>query len=153
MRSMAERGGKHDDVTRKIVGVFYEVYNELGYGFLESVYCQAMRLALTQNGLQVETEVPVPVSFRDGVIGIFRDDLIVNGAVLIELKALDGLLQQHKAQTLHYLRATEIKVALLMNFGAVPRLKRLMVDKEAKRASHQSVVIGAKPLSAPEVIE
>jgi GxxExxY protein len=81
--------GKHDDLTERVIGVFYDVYNELGYGFLESVYREAMGLALTQSGLRVETEVPVPVSFRGVVVGIFRADLVVNGCLLVELKAVE----------------------------------------------------------------
>jgi GxxExxY protein len=79
--------GKHDDLTQKIIGVFYDVYNELGPGFLESVYRESMRLALAQAGLIVRSEVPVPVSFRGELVGVFRADLVVNNAVLIELKA------------------------------------------------------------------
>ena len=149
-----ERTGKHDDLTQKITGVFYEVYNELGYGFLESVYREAMRLALTQSGLIVKIEVPVPVSFRGEVIGMFRADVIVNNSVLIELKACDGLLKQHESQTLHYLKATKIEVALLMNFGTEPRMKRLVMDNTSKQARLKSVssaLIGVKPLATAKV--
>jgi len=81
------QSGKHDAITERIIGIFYEVYNELGYGFLESVYRESLRLALMQADLRVKTEVPVPVSFRGTVVGVFRADLIVNDVVLIELKA------------------------------------------------------------------
>ena len=114
--------GKHEELTQRVIGVFYDVYNELGYGFLESVYREAMRLALTQAGLRVESEVPVPVSFRGVVVGIFRADLIVNDCLLVELKAVEQMVRQHASQTMHYLRATSIEVALLMNFGPSPRL-------------------------------
>jgi GxxExxY protein len=77
------RDGKHAALTERVIGVFYEVYNELGFGFLESVYREAMRIALTQAGLQVKTEVSVPVSFRGVVVGIFRADLIVNDCLLV----------------------------------------------------------------------
>jgi GxxExxY protein len=146
--------GKNDDLTEKIIGVFYEVYNELGSGFLESVYRGAMQMALAQTGLKVEAEVPIEVRFRGEVVGIFRADLIVNGAVLIELTAMDGLAREHEAQTLHYLKATRIEVALLMNFGPAPRFKRLVMDNEQKTksvSSVSSVLIGVKPLLAPEV--
>jgi GxxExxY protein len=148
--------GKHDDLTQRIIGIFYDVYNELGYGFLECVYREAMRLALTQAGLSVSVEVPVPVEFRGTVIGTFRADLIVNDLVLIELKSCEALIREHESQTLHYLRATQIEVALLMNFGTVPRFKRLVMDNESKRSKNksvESVSIGVKPLPvAPEVI-
>jgi GxxExxY protein len=146
--------GKHDPITRRIIGVFYDVYNELGYGFLECVYREAMRLALAQDGLIVSVEVPVPVEFRGVVVGIFRADLVVNDAVLIELKSCDSLLREHESQTLHYLRATKIEVALLMNFGRTARFKRLVMDnsiKQPKRKSVESVLIGVKPLEVPKV--
>src|SRR6266702_8841427 len=98
--------GKHDDLTQKIIGIFYDVYNELGYGFLESVYREAMRLALSQAAHAVATEVPVHVTFRGVEIGMFRADLLVNETVLIEFKACDGLANEHQSQTLNYLRAT-----------------------------------------------
>jgi GxxExxY protein len=126
-------------LLRRVIGVFYDVYNELGYGFLESVYREAMRLALTQAGLRVNAEVPVPVSFCGVVVGIFRADLIVDDCLLVELKALDQIVRQHESQTMHYLRATSIEVALLMNFGAQPRFKRIVLDNELKKPKHQSV--------------
>jgi GxxExxY protein len=147
--------GKHDDLTERIIGVFYEVYNELGYGFLESVYREAMRLALMQAGLKVDAEVSVPVSFRGTVVGIFRADMIVNEVVLVELKACDQLMGQHESQTMHYLRATSIEVGLLMNFGPVPRFKRFVMDNELKKPIHksvESVTIGVEPVTAPEMI-
>jgi GxxExxY protein len=147
--------GKHDALTERIIGVFYDVYNELGYGFLESVYQEAMRLALVQVNLKVSVEVNIPVHFRGSVIGMFRADLIVNDVVLIELKTCDQILKQHQSQTLHYLRATEIEVGLLMNFGPVPQFKRLAMDNDLKKLQHKSVesaTIGVKPFVAPEII-
>lgn len=131
--------GKHDELTKTIIGVFYEVYNELGFGFPESVYREPMRLALTQAGLRAQAEVPISVSFRGQLVGAFRADLIVNEAVLLELKTCDALAQEHQSQTLNYLRATNIEVALLMNFGPVPRFKRFVMDNGIKRPSRKSV--------------
>jgi GxxExxY protein len=114
-----------------------------------------MRLALLQAGLVAQTEVAIPVSFRGSLVGIFRADLIVNDIVLIELKACDGLVREHESQTLHYLRATNIEVALLMNFGPTPRFKRLAMDNELKKSvpkSVQSVSIGVKPFADSEVV-
>jgi GxxExxY protein len=147
--------GKHDHLTQKIVGVFYDVYNELGYGFLECVYREAMRIALSQAGLSVTCELPISVEFRGTVIGIFRADIIVNDAVLIELKTCDALAREHESQTLHYLKATRIEVALLMSFGPAPRFKRLIMDNELKKSkekSVKSVVIGARHFSEAEVL-
>ena len=147
--------GMHDDLTRKIIGVFYDVYNELGPGFVESVYRDAMRIALIQAGLTVMTEAPIEVRFRGTVIGTFRADLIVNGAVLIELKTCEALSREHESQTLNYLKATEIEVALLMNFGPTARFKRFMMDNARKypvSESVESVQIGVKPLEETEVV-
>ena len=147
--------GKHDDLTQEIIGVFYEVYNELGCGFLETVYREAMRLALKQADLHAVSEVPIQVRFRGELVGIFRADLIVNDTVLIELKACEALAREHESQTLNYLRATNIEVALLMNFGPTPRFKRLVMDNELKkrnRKSVSSVLIGVKPFADAEVV-
>ena len=147
--------GKHDDLTQEIIGVFYEVYNKLGCGFLETVYREAMRLALKQADLHAVSEVPIQVRFRGELVGIFRADLIVNDTVLIELKACEALAREHESQTLNYLRATNIEVALLMNFGPTPRFKRLVMDNELKkrnRKSVSSVLIGVKPFADAEVV-
>jgi GxxExxY protein len=79
----AEFSGRNDPLTERIIGVFYEVYNELGFGFLESVYRESMRIALGQAGLPVEAEVAVPVSFRGRLVGTFRADLVVDGRVVM----------------------------------------------------------------------
>ena len=112
-------GFKHRDLTEKIIGVFYAVYNELGHGFLESVYEQALALALVQAGLNVQRQVPVVVWFRGQKIGDFRADMLVEGLVL-ELKAARTIDQAHEKQLLNYLRATDVEVGLLLNFGLGP---------------------------------
>jgi GxxExxY protein len=127
------RGLKHEELTRKIIGVFYEVYNELGQGFLESVYEGAMEIALAEAGLRVERQVPVPVWFRGRQVGDFKADLLVEGLVILELKAARAFDPSHEAQLLNYLRATEIEVGLLLNFGPKPEFKRFAYDNERKR--------------------
>jgi GxxExxY protein len=139
--------GKHDALMQAIIGVFYDVYNELGRGFVESVYRESMRLALSQAGLAVPTEVQIPVHFRGSVVGVFRADLIVNGSVLIELKTCEALAREHESQVLNYLKATKVEVALLMNFGPAARFKRFVMDNSFKRIGSESVSIGVKPLS------
>jgi GxxExxY protein len=154
-RQVSGKIEKHSALTERIIGVFYDVYDELGHGFLESVYREAMRLALIQVGLKVDAEVSVPVSFRGHVVGMFRADLVVNGSVLVELKACEQIVRQHESQTLHYLRATPLEVGLLMNFGPVPRFKRFVLDNEAKKTPRkpmESVTIGIEPFVAPEMI-
>jgi len=141
-----EKAGKHDDLTQSIIGVFYEVYNELGFGFVESLYSSAMRMALAQAGMRVQVEVPLSVQFRGEVIGVFKADLIVNERVLIELKTCEVLMKTHCSQTLNYLKATKIEVALLMNFGPTPTFKRFVLDNGKKvPRSVSSVCIGVKP--------
>src|SRR5262249_8650213 len=90
----------HEDLTERIIGVFYEVYNELGYGFLESVYHKAMAQALRQHRLFVESKVPVPVWFRGEQVGDFEVDILVERKVLLELKAARALEGAHESQTL-----------------------------------------------------
>jgi GxxExxY protein len=124
---------KHRDLTDLIIGTFYEVYNELGFGFLESVYEEAMIIALEAKGLKVGQQVPIPVWFRERKIGNFEADLIVENVVILELKAVKLIDEAHKAQLLNYLRATEIEVGLLLNFGQRPEFKRLAFDNHRKK--------------------
>jgi GxxExxY protein len=124
---------KHSELTEKVIRVFYEVYNELGYGFLESVYHNAMTIALAESGLSVENEVATPVWFRRRLAGDFRADIVVNGLVLIEQKSAKSLEASHEAQTLNYLRATSIEIALILNFGPKPKFIRLAYDNERKK--------------------
>ena len=112
-----EGGRKHWDLCHDIVEVFYVVYNELGFGFLEAVYEEALDIALTDAGFQVSRQVATPIWFRGRKIGDYKADLVVNGSVLIELKAARAIDSSHEAQTLNYLRATQFEVALLLNFG------------------------------------
>jgi GxxExxY protein len=129
----AEQGLKHADLTDKIIGVFYAVYNELGYGFLESVYEESLVIALREAGLPVERQVPVPVWFRSHKVGEFRADLLVESKVFLELKSARVLESAHEAQLLHYLKSTEIEVGLLLNFGSRPQFRRLIFDNKRKK--------------------
>ncbi len=129
----AQIGLKHADLTEKIIGIFYDVYNELGYGFLESVYEESLVIALREGGLTVDRQVPVPVWFRDHKVGEFRADILVEGSVLLELKSARVIEVSHEAQLLHYLKSTEIEVGLLLNFGSRPQFRRLLFDNERKK--------------------
>jgi len=124
---------KHGLITDQILGTFYEVYNELGHGFLESVYHRSLVLALRAKGLKVCSRVAIPVWFRGERVGQFEADLLVEDCVLLELKAARMLDSSHRAQLLNYLRATEIEVGLLLNFGEKPEFKRLIFDNLKKR--------------------
>jgi len=123
---------KHGKLTHQIIGVFYEVYNELGHGFLESVYENATAIALRAVGLRAEQQAPVPVWFRGQQVGDFRADIVVEGSVIVELKAARAIEPVHEAQLLNYLRATPIEVGLLLNFGPKPEFKRLLFDNDRK---------------------
>ena len=125
---------KYALVTQKIIGVFYEVYNELGTGFLESVYQKSLALALDSAGLTVCSRVDIPVWFRGHQVGHFEGDMLVEGCVLLELKATRALDSSHQAQLLNYLRATGVEVGLLLNFGPKPEFKRLAFDNANKRS-------------------
>jgi len=126
-------GLKHEKLTEKIIGVFYDVYNELGYGFLESVYEESLVIALGEEGLCVERQLAIPVWFRGREVGRFRGDVVVEGSILLELKSTRILESAHEAQLLHYLKSTEIEVGLLLNFGSRPRFRRLLFDNQRKK--------------------
>lgn len=129
-----KNGLKHREVTGKIIGVFYQVYDELGHGFLESVYQKSLGIALREAGLDVCWPVAIPVWFRGNRVGHFEGDMLVERSVLLELKAVRALDGSHQAQLLNYLRATEIEVGLLLNFGVRPEFKRLLFDNPRKLA-------------------
>jgi GxxExxY protein len=124
---------KHEELTSKVIGAYYEVYNELGHRFLESVYHKAMIVVLRDAGLEVATEVAVPVSFRGRTVGEFRADLVANETVLVELKVAQALDRSHYAQVMNYLKATPFEIALLFNFGSQPALKRIIYDNPSKQ--------------------
>ena len=126
---------KHQDVTDKIIGVFYEVYNELGYGFLESVYEKALVLALTSAGLKVATQYPLPVWFRGECVGEFRADLLVSECVVVEVKAVRTIESAHEAQVLNYLKASKIELGLVLNFGPKPQIRRLAFSNSRKKGA------------------
>jgi GxxExxY protein len=124
---------KNAGLTEKIIKVFYQVYNELGFRFLESVYENVLAIALSEAGLRVVQQSPIPVYFRGRSVSDFRCDLIVEDKVILELKAVKQIAPEHHAQTLNYLRATDVKVALILNFGEKPDFKRLVFDNERKK--------------------
>ena len=124
---------RHVDLTEKIIGIFYDVYNELGYGLLESIYECSLAIALQEAGLKVDRQVPIPVWFRGQKVGEFRGDMLIEDSVLLELKSARMLEPAHEAQLLHYLKSTEIEVGLLLNFGQRPQFRRLLFDNARKK--------------------
>jgi GxxExxY protein len=125
-------GFKHGEITQKVIGVFFEVYNELGHGFLESVYRKSLELALKSIGLNACRKIEIPVTFRGHNVGDFEADMLVEKSVLLELKTARALDSSHEAQLLNYLRATDLEVGLLLNFGLRPEFKRLIFDNPRK---------------------
>lgn len=124
---------RHFDLTERVIGVFYEVYNELGHGFLESVYEKALAIALEDAGFVVQQQIAIPVFFRGHSLGTFAADILVNETVILELKSCRSIDEAHIAQLLHYLKATEIEVGLLLNYGPKPEFKRVVFGNERKK--------------------
>lgn len=106
-----------DELTGQVIGACFEVSNELGIGFVESVYEKALLVALAQRGVEARSQVPVKVMFRSQQVGEFYPDILVEEKLIVELKAVKTLVAEHFAQVLNYLRATGKEVGLLVNFG------------------------------------
>lgn len=123
----------HKDITDKIIKAFYKVYNELGYGFLEKVYENALFLELTALGLTCEKQKPIKVYYDRQTVGEYFSDMIVNDYVILELKAAEMLVKEHEFQLINYLKATEIEVGLLLNFGRKPTFKRKLFTNDKKK--------------------
>lgn len=123
---------KHSKLTEEIIGAFFTVYNALGYGFLEKVYANALKLELKKRGLIVKQEFPIVVRYLEQVVGEYYADLVVNDLVIVEIKATKTLLQEHEAQLLNYLKATPYEDGLLLNFGPKPEQKRRSFDNKRK---------------------
>lgn len=115
---------KHKELTSKIINCFYNVYNELGYGFLEKVYENALKIELESNGLYVEKQKPISVFYKNKIVGEYFADLIVENKVILELKAAEVLCEEHEFQLINYLKATNIEIGLLLNFGKKPQISR-----------------------------
>lgn len=124
---------KHKDITDKIIQAFYNVYNTLGYGFLEKVYENAMFLELTEMDLQIEKQYPIEVFYKEQKIGQYFADLIVEEKVIIELKAAEAICEEHEFQLINYLKATEIEIGLLLNFGKKPQFNRKIFSNKNPR--------------------
>ena len=123
----------HEAITQRILVTFFEVYNELGSGFLESIYSTALERALCAAKLRIDREVPIDVFFRHEVIGRFYADLVVENRVIVEVKAARSLAPEHQAQLMHYLRGTAMEVGLLLNLGPKPQFQRLIYSNTRKR--------------------
>ena len=123
---------KHEQITEKIIQAFYKVYNTLGYGFLEKVYENAMFIELIALGFKVEKQKRIIVYYFGNVVGDYNADLIVEDIITVELKANESLVEENENQLVNYLKATNIEVGLLLNFGKKPQIKRKIFDNDKK---------------------
>jgi len=124
--------GKHSELSKKILKIFFEVHTELGFGFSEKAYQKAYGIALRESGMKVDEQVPIKVYFRGQLIGEFFADMVVNDLILLELKSASMIIEEHEAQLLNYLKATEIEVGYVLNFGKSASFKRKVFDNHRK---------------------
>ena len=122
----------HKDLTDEILKTYYDVYNELGYGFLEKVYQNSMFIELKSRGFTVEAQKQIKVHYKGKEVGEYFTDLIVNNLVILELKATEVIVKEFEFQLINYLRATNIEVGLLLNFGVKPEFRRKVFDNSRK---------------------
>ncbi len=123
----------HKEITEEIIKAYYTVYNELGYGFLERVYQNAIYAELKDKGFEVEVQKKILVHYKEKIVGEYFADLIVENKVIIELKSCESLVHEHDIQLLNYLRATEIEVGLLLNFGKRTAFRRKIFTNNNKK--------------------
>ncbi|MGI8555208.1 MAG: GxxExxY protein [Pyrinomonadaceae bacterium] len=114
---MLEEKILYRELSYKIVGLAMQVHTELGYGFLEKVYENALLISLKENSIKAEQQFPIKVYFHRQIVGEYVADILVENILILELKAQDRIIETHKAQTLNYLKATNLKLAILLNFG------------------------------------
>ena len=129
----------HKEITSKIIQAFYKVYNTLGYGFLEKVYENAMRIEISKSGSHVEQQKNIKVFYESEQVGDYYADLLVENLIIVELKAAETICDEHETQLLNYLKATDIEVGLLINFGKKAEIKRkIFLNKNKKLTSDPS---------------
>jgi len=124
---------KYNELTDKIIQAFYCVYNELGFGFLENVYQNALYFELLNKGFKVEPQKAIDVYYQTQLVGKYKADLVVNDLIILELKAVDYLVPEHELQLINYLKATDKEVGLLLNFGMKPEIRRKAFDNDRKK--------------------
>ena len=125
----------HSELSGIILKAYYKVYNTLGYGFLEKVYENALCVELKKLGLKILQQQPISVFYDDENVGEYFADIVVNDAIILELKAAEKLAREHECQLINYLRATKMEVGLLLNFGTIPQHKRKVFTND-KKAHH-----------------
>ncbi|MDX2190110.1 MAG: GxxExxY protein [Bacteroidota bacterium] len=125
----------HQDLSNRVIKCFYDVYNTLGYGFLEKVYENALYYELTQNGIYCTKQFPIKVHFKDQLVGEYYADILVEDKLILELKAAETIIEEHEFQLINYLKATNIELGLLLNFGKAPQFKRKIFTNDKKQIS------------------
>jgi GxxExxY protein len=123
---------KYKELTEKVIGIFYKVYNNLGYGFLENVYENAMMIDFKIENIPAISQYAIKVFYENKIVGEYFADILVDGKVIVEIKAARNLALEHEAQLLNYLKATDKEVGLLLNFGPKPEIKRKVFDNFKK---------------------
>ena len=126
----------HKELSNKIIKCFYIVYNTLGFGFLEKVYENALMIEILTNGLKAEKQKQIKVYYENQIVGEYFADIIVEDLIILELKAAEFVIEEHELQLINYLKATEIEIGLLLNFGKNPEFKRKIFTNDRKRIEH-----------------
>ena len=129
----------YKELTDKIIKGFYNVYNELGFGFLENVYQNALYFELINIPLKTEAQKAIEVYYQNRLVGNYKADLLVNDTVILELKAVEYLLEEHELQLINYLKATNIEIGLLLNFGKKPEIRRKIFTNDRKKICENQV--------------
>ena len=124
----------HKELTDKIIDAFYDVYDELGYGYLERVYQNSLYLELTERGHKVEAQKEIKIYYRGREVGLYYADLIVDDLILLELKAAETIIEAHEAQVINYLRGTDKEVGYVLNFGPKPEFSRKIYTNDRKKS-------------------
>jgi GxxExxY protein len=122
----------HQELTDQVIKSFYKVYNTSGFGFLERVYQNALFIELKNLGLKCETQKQIKVNYEGYEVGIYYPDIIVNDLLILELKAAESVVEEHELQLINYLKATEIEIGLLLNFGKKPEIRRKIFTNDKK---------------------
>lgn len=130
---------KHSELTKLVIKAYYNVYNKLGYGFLEKVYEKAMLIELHEMGVKARNQLPIKVYYHEQEVGNYFADILVEESVIIELKASEYLCEEDEAQLTNYLKATSIEVGLLLNFGKTPQFKRKVFTNSYKHEQYSKI--------------
>lgn len=119
---------KYEEITERVIGAFYHVYNTLGWGFLEKVYHNALAIELTKRGVHAESQRRIDVLYDGRLVGEYFADFLIEGCVIVELKSVEALAPEHETQLVNYLKATDIDVGLLLNFGHKAQVRRKIFE-------------------------